>query len=127
METRLVKRAERRQRQFGRAWIEVAKLALLIRDGQIPAEAADIRPIWRDPSTPTRAAAADEAVKLISAGVFLPDSEVTYNRIGLSETDKQVLAQEKGEAQANDLINNLLTVAQPAAPVAEPAPVAPVQ
>jgi hypothetical protein len=127
METRLVKRAERRQRQFGRAWVEVAKLALLIRDGEIPAEAADIRPIWRDPSTPTRAAAADEAVKLISAGVFLPNSEVTYNRIGLSETDKQVLAQEKSESEANDLINNLLTVAQAPAPVVEPAPVAPVE
>jgi hypothetical protein len=91
MEARLVKRAERRQRQFGRTWSEVAKLALLVRDGSVPTEAQEIRPIWRDASTPTRAAAADEAVKLISAGVFLPDSEITYNRIGLSDIDKQVL------------------------------------
>lgn len=113
MESRLVKRAERRQRQFGRAWIEVAKLSLLVRDGSIPAEANDIRPIWRDPSTPTRAAAADEAVKLISAGVLTPDSEVTYNRIGLSETDKSVLKSEKNMAQANDLLTNLLGNQQP--------------
>jgi hypothetical protein len=109
MEARLVKRAERRQKQFGRAWIEVARLALLVRDGVIPPEAADIRPSWRDPSTPTRAAAADEAVKLIGAGVLLPNSEVTYNRIGLSDTDKQILTDEKGASDANQLITNLLT------------------
>jgi hypothetical protein len=111
MEARLVKRAERRQRQFGRTWGEVARLALLVRDGSIPAEASEIRPIWRDASTPTRAAAADEAVKLISAGVLLPDSEVTYNRIGLSDVDKQVLRAEKEVAQANNLIANLATAA----------------
>lgn len=108
MESRLVKRAERRQRQFGRAWMEVARLALLVRDGVIPAEASAIRPVWRDPSTPTRAAAADEAVKLISAGVLLPDSEVTYNRIGLSDTDKSVLSSEKGASSAAQLVSNLI-------------------
>jgi hypothetical protein len=116
MEARLVKRAERRQRQFGRTWGEVARLALLVRDGSIPEEAKEIRPVWRDASTPTRAAAADEAVKLISAGVLLPDSEITYNRIGLSETDKQVLKEEKKLASATNLVANLaqasLTAAQ---------------
>jgi hypothetical protein len=111
MEARLVKRAERRQKQFGRAWTEVAKLALLVRDGEIPAEASDIRPQWRDASTPTRAAAADEAVKLIGAGVLLADSEVTYNRIGLSDTDKQVLQSEKSTSRARSLVQNLATAA----------------
>jgi hypothetical protein len=114
MEARLVKRAERRQRQFGRTWTEVAKLALLVRDGSVPEEAQEIRPIWRDASTPTRAAAADEAVKLISAGVFLPDSEITYNRIGLSESDKQVLRVEKRAAQATNLLANLAQASQAA-------------
>jgi hypothetical protein len=114
MESRLIKRAERRQRQFGRTWTEVAKLALLVRDGEVPPEASEIRPIWRDASTPTRAAAADEAVKLIAAGVFLPDSEITYNRIGLSESDKQVLRAEKQIAQANNLIANLAAASQAA-------------
>jgi hypothetical protein len=107
MEARLVKRAERRQKQFGRTWSEVAKLALLVRDGDIPAEAAEIRPLWRDASTPTRAAAADEAVKLISAGVLLPDSEVTYNRIGLTESDKQVLRDEKARADSLAFLDQL--------------------
>jgi hypothetical protein len=120
MEARLIKRAERRQKQFGRTWSEVAKLALLVRDGSIPAEAQNIRPIWRDASTPTRAAAADEAVKLISAGVLLPDSEITYNRIGLSDSDKAIIKQEKKLAQATSLIGNLAAAASaiPTKPVA---------
>jgi len=112
MEARLVKRAERRQRQFGRAWSEVAKLALLARDGEIPAEAANLRPVWRDASTPTRAAAADEAVKLIAAGVLLPNSEVTYNRINLTDSDKEVLRAEKRIAEANALVANLAAATQ---------------
>jgi hypothetical protein len=114
MEARLIKRAERRQKQFGRTWSEVAKLALLVRDGSIPAEAVNIRPIWRDASTPTRAASADEAVKLISAGVLLPDSEITYARIGLSESDRQIIKAEKKLAATNSLIGNLAAAAQQA-------------
>jgi hypothetical protein len=107
MEARLVKRAERRQRQFGRTWTEVAKLALLVRDGEIPAGVEDIRPIWRDASTPTRAAAADEVVKLISVGVLPATSEVVMNRIGLSESDKQVVKNERRVESARAVVANL--------------------
>ena len=119
MEARLVKRAERRQKQFGRTWSEVAKLALLVRDGSIAAEAANLRPIWRDASTPTRAAAADEAVKLIAAGVLLPDSDITYNRIGLTDSDKEVLKAEKTVAQATSLVDNLAQISRAGQPPAE--------
>jgi len=118
MEARLVKRAERRQRQFGRTWAEVGKLALLVRDGSIPAEAANLRPIWRDASTPTRAAAADEVVKLIQAGVVPADSEIVMNRIGLSDSDKEQLRSERTVAQAQALVANLAQATQAAiAPV----------
>jgi hypothetical protein len=119
MESRLVKRAERRQKQFGRTWSEVAKLALLVRDGVIPEEASEVRPVWRDASTPTRAAAADEAVKLISAGVLLPDSEVTYDRIGLSQTDKRVLRDEKARAESLAFLDQLSEAAAVAPSVDE--------
>ena len=112
MEARLVKRAERRQKQFGRTWSEVAKLALLVRDGALPDGVDAVRPIWRDAATPTRAAAADEAVKLIQAGVFTPDSDVVYNRIGLSDSDKQQLKTEKQMNAANNLVANLATAAR---------------
>lgn len=121
MEARLVKRAERRQRQFGRTWSEVARLSLLVRDGELPPEAINIRAIWRDASTPTRAAAADEAVKLIQAGVLTPDSEIVYNRIGLSDSDKQVLKTEKAAGNAKALLESLVAQ-QNTAPVATSAP-----
>lgn len=112
MEARLVKRAERRQRQFGRTWAEVARLALIVRDGELPSDAMNIRPIWRDASTPTRAAAADEVVKLIGAGVLSPTSDIVFNRIGLSDSDKQQIRAEQDAAQATTLVNSLLLANQ---------------
>jgi hypothetical protein len=124
MEARLVKRAERRQRQFGRTWSEVGRLAIQVRDGltadQLPPELNNVRALWRDASTPTRAAAADEATKLISVGVLLPDSEVTYNRIGLTESDKQVLRQEKQSAAARQLVSDLAAATRQAIAPATP-------
>jgi hypothetical protein len=68
-EARLVKRAERRQASFGRAWREVGRLALLIRDGAIPdGYDSAVSAKWRDAATPTRAAAADEVSKLVVVG-----------------------------------------------------------
>jgi len=63
-ETRLVKRAERRQRGFGEAWEEVMRLCFLVTDGELPANAARMETVWRDPATPTTAAAADALAKL---------------------------------------------------------------
>lgn len=113
LESRLVKKAERRQKQFGRTWLEVARLSLLVRDGVVPPEFSQVRPIWRDPATPTVAAAADAAVKLITAGVLLPDSEVTYNRLGFSDTDKAQLARDKAGSQAINLVQQLAQAATP--------------
>jgi len=116
MEARLVKRAERRQKMFGRAWTEVARLAMLFRDGVEPSDFGSVRPLWRDPSTPTRAAAADEVVKMISAGVYPPDSGVTRDRLGLSETDQRRLSEDMRRAQFSQILNR---VGQPVDPKAE--------
>lgn len=110
-EARLIKRAERRQRMFGLGWTEAARLALLVRDGDVPEGFDAVRPLWRDPATPTRAAAADEAVKLIGSGVLTADSEVTYDRIGLSETDKQRLMSDKRRAGATASVSALSAAA----------------
>lgn len=104
MEARLVKRAERRQTVFGRGWLEVARLALLVRDGTIPAEFAQVSTKWRDAATPTRSAAADEATKLVSAAILPPDSSVTYDRIGLSPAEQKRLETDKRRAQTQNLL-----------------------
>lgn len=121
-EARLIKRAERRQRQFGRAWTEVARLCLLIRDGAVPQEFLRVRPKWRDAATPTRMAAAQEAAQLIGAGVLLPDSAVTYDRIGLSETEQARLTEEKrrteGAARYQQILDSAARARQSSATVA---------
>jgi hypothetical protein len=107
-EARLVKRAERRQTVFGRAWMEVARLALLIRDGVVPGDfdtAVSTR--WRDAATPTRAASADEATKLISAGVLPADSTVTYDRVGLSPAEQRQVASDKRRTAGQAILSRL--------------------
>lgn len=107
-EARLVKRAERRQASFGRAWHEVGRLALLIRDGVVPDDyATRVSERWRDAATPTRAAQADEAAKLIGAGVLPPDSQVTYDRVGLNPDEQKKVAVDKKRQQALNLAANL--------------------
>ena len=113
LESRLIKRAERRQKQFGRGWTEVARLSVLVRDGVIPVGFEDVRPMYRDPATPTRAASADEAVKLISSGILTPDSTVTYQRIGLSPIDIDTLRAEKARAESADVFERLASFSVP--------------
>ena len=89
-ESRLVKRAERRQTTFSRSWMEVGRLSLLMRDGAVPDvydSAVSCR--WRDAATPTRAAAADEVVKLTSAGIIPAESQVAMYRIGLGPAEQR--------------------------------------
>mgnify|MGYP003705409263 CR=1 FL=1 len=61
------------------------------------------------------AAAADAAVKLITAGVLTPDSEVTYNRLGFTDTDKAQLARDKATSSAVNLVAQIANAANPPA------------
>lgn len=121
-EARLVKRAERRQTVFGRAWVEVGRLALLVRDGSVPDvfdESVSVK--WRDAATPTRAAAADEATKLIASGVLPADSTVTYDRVGLSPAEQRQVSADKRREAGRAVLNRV--AAAPVAPVTPNAPV----
>lgn len=107
-EYRLVKRAERRQTSFGLGWREVAYLSLLFRDGSVdPDVFRQVGSKWRDASTPTRAAAADEATKLIAAEVLKPDSTVTYDRVGLSSQEQKQLEQERRRSVSASLVDRI--------------------
>ncbi|HEY9412224.1 MAG TPA: phage portal protein [Jiangellaceae bacterium] len=68
-ESRLVKRAERKQRAWGGSWERVMRLALLIRDGEVPDDARSLETLWRDAATPTVAQKADAAMKLHTAKI----------------------------------------------------------
>jgi hypothetical protein len=62
---------------------------------------------WKDASTPTRAASADEATKLVGADVLPPTSSVTWDRIGLSAQEQQQLRDEQGQATVRSLVEGL--------------------
>jgi hypothetical protein len=115
-EARLIKRAERRQVAFGRAWLEVGRLALLVRDGAVPdAFDASMTTKWRDAATPTRAAAADEATKLTGAGILPIDSSVTYDRVGLTPAEQRQVEADKRRAAGRAVVA-AVTGQQPVVP-----------
>lgn len=119
-EYRLVKRAERRQTSFGLGWREVAYLSLLLRDGGVDRDVfREVGVKWRDASTPTRAAAADEAVKYIGAGVLQPNSKVALDRAGFSVQEQQQIERERLSGSVLSLVDKLTSTS----PVREvPAP-----
>ena len=116
MESRLIKRAELRQRTFGRSLQEVGRLALLVRDGEVPADYSQVSTKWRDPATPTRSAAADEVVKLVGAGVLPADSEIVLDRIGLDPSEKAQITAERRRANAAQRIADIAAAVQGTAP-----------
>ena len=83
-EAALTARAEAKQALFGRAWEQVARLIVAVRDGVDPAEVeASVQ--WADPSTRSIAQEADAVVKLHQAGL-LP-ATYALKRLGYSDTE----------------------------------------
>ena len=62
---------------------------------------------WRNPATPSRAAAADAAVKLVGANILPADSDVTYDMLDLSDRQRQTLRMEQRRKQAREYIQTM--------------------
>lgn len=80
--TSMVKRAERMARQFSAGWERAMRLAVRLIDGD-NVDISRLEVKWRDPSTPTRSAIADAAVKLYTANS--PEEGALYPREGVWE------------------------------------------
>lgn len=81
-ETRLIKKAERRQTSFGHGWESVQRLVLRFRDGEWDTDARRMETLWRDAGTPTRAQTTDAVVKEYQSG--LTDWETAQESLGRS-------------------------------------------
>jgi hypothetical protein len=81
-ETRLIKKAERKQTGFGHSWESVARLVLRFRTGAWDPDARGLETIWRDAGTPTIAQVTDAIVKRFQAGLI--DWETAQDRMGES-------------------------------------------
>jgi Phage portal protein, SPP1 Gp6-like len=95
-ESRLVKRAERKQRAFGGGWEQVCRL---VKRFQASGEKLDpkllsLETVWRDASTPTVAQAADAAVKLFSTPTPIVPLRQTRESLGYSQTQITRMEQE---------------------------------
>lgn len=88
-ESRLVKRCERKQRFLGGSWEQVGRIVRRIQTGEWDPALRLLEAQWRDPATPTKAQAADAAVKLVQAGI-LP-TEASWEDLGYSETRQKNL------------------------------------
>lgn len=107
-EARLVERARRRQVTFGRSWREVARLALLVRDGGLPDDFEQrVMPEWSEPKTETPAATADALAKLIGAGVLAADSEIVRKRLGLTPSERRILESEQRRTAGSSILDAL--------------------
>lgn len=104
-ESRLVKRAERKQRDWGEAWEQVMRLALRFRDGDWDPRVLSLETIWRDASTPTIAQKADAAVKLHTAKIV----PLRQTREDMGYTQAQIKRmEEEDEAAAEDAMKRIL-------------------
>ena len=83
----LIIEAEMCADSFGATWCRVAALAAQMSAGAaepLPGlDGLDVR--WRDPSTPSRAAATDAVMKQVAAGVVPADSDVALEQVGYDE------------------------------------------
>lgn len=97
--------AEQCQSWFGPAWERIIGRAQKLAGpgGSVQAVACQ----WRNPSTPSRAAAADAAVKLVQAGILPADSDVTYDMLDLSDRQRRTLRKEQRAARAQGNIDQL--------------------
>lgn len=116
-EARLVKRAERRQAQFGAAWSEVGLLAATMLGNQVTPEQfrATVAPRWRDASTPTRASTADAVVKLVGAGVLPADSRAVLEMLDLDDATITAVMQHRLAAGPDPLASLAAAVTRQAA------------
>ena len=119
LEARLVKRAERRQRAWSAPWIEVAQLAVAIKQGGRLPDRGDIVPVWGDPATPTRSADADRAVKITGAGIIPADSTVARDMVGITPAQQKILKREAGRKSLVDLLKETPNVGTPGQPGTE--------
>lgn len=94
MEARLVKRAERRQKSFGRSWSEVARLIRAGRDGVSAADVAPSKTRWGNPATPTIGATMDAMVKAVQVEVAPKNSRVVWDRVGFTPEEQKIMEAE---------------------------------
>jgi hypothetical protein len=111
----LVVEAEHADRVFGRGWVGAMRNAVMLRDNlsDEPDDLKKLQAVWRDPSTPSKAAAADAMAKAVAVIPSLADSDVALEKMGFSRTDIDRIRADQRRSSVTQLLQRL-----PAAPAA---------
>lgn len=109
---RLKTKADRKATAFGNCWEQVMRLALLIRDGELPDGAQAIETDWAPTGIPTPAADTDAVTKQIAAGQLAPTSDVALAREGYSAVERQRISNEMRGEQGRQVIQGILAATQ---------------
>lgn len=104
LESRLIKRSERRITSHSRSWKQTGYLAWLIKNKGQKAP-LNLDTDWGNPATPTQQADADATMKLVSAGILPPTSVITRNRIGLNKSEQLILDREQRAFEAKQRVD----------------------
>ena len=99
-EARLVKTCERKSRSWGASWERAMRLVRIFQTGEDDPRLASMETLWRDPATPTRAQAADAAVKLYQAGI----STKRQARRDVGYSSVQIANMERDDADSPDAV-----------------------
>lgn len=108
-EMRLKKKADRKARSLGTHWRNVMKLALMIRDRNLPDGANRIATVWADTGTPTPAATTDSIAKQVQTGVIPATSDVTLSRLGYTPAERARLAADTARDEGRQFLAQLAT------------------
>lgn len=99
-ESRLVKRAERRQRAFGGAYEKAMRLVRRLQTGEWDDSLRQLETRWRNAATPTVAQSADASLKLYNLPVPIVPLRQTREDLGYSDVQIARMEQEDALAQA---------------------------
>lgn len=103
-EASLTARAEARQKVFGRAWEQAARLVVAVRDGVDPAD-VDVRVEWCDPATRSESQLSDSVTKLYANGQGLLSRAGALKRLGFTDDEiREELLAKRRELLSEDPI-----------------------
>lgn len=96
--------AEAAHEPFGAAWVDAMTMALQIRDGDVPDEAALLSAKWRNPRYESKAAAGDFLMKMVQVGVLPPDSEVVLEQLGFDQLTIDRVVADRRRSSVSQLV-----------------------
>jgi hypothetical protein len=109
----LIVEAQAANRVFSGALKNVARRAVMLRDGltEAPAEMSKLQANWRNPAFPSPVSAADALSKIAAVFPWLGESEVALEHAGFTQPEITRLLSDKRRAQATTNLDALVRAA----------------